>query len=652
MPIIPNVGRKSRKLRAAIIAIYTILILGSITMLYPFMLMLSGSISSPFDFDDFSLAPRYLRDEESLLKKYLFDKYGQLYLNDLSISYGKEDVWINWDDVKNSENFTERIYGDIAADYEIKKDKYKTIASDWGEFTKSLDISTLRPYFNVDTDYRIYLEEKYKAVYASKNPEEYSHASERAKKNEALACLNNRYGRAYRTFSEIMPLQSFFYEQGWFPYQRADFQDWTSFKASRPAQFIDVVAGKRMWVRYLAKQFVTVTEFVKTTGIGIERFSELPVPVTDKNSRLYKTWTEFLKKKYPLRMVSLSAEAKLLWLNFLEERFGDVSKYNSLMDKNIKSLQEVSFSSRAPQDIEKRMIWIDFVVKKVPVRQWNLHLPEDMYPRFLANKYKDILGLNRAYAAKYNAFDEIELPWKIVDYYEFKTNKNHLRKDYVIRNYRDVFAFLITKSRAALNTLILVVLAVGSALTVNPLAAYVLSRCNQKTATKILIFFLATMAFPAEVAMIPGFLLLKQLGLLNTFGALVLPGLANGYSIFLLKGFFDSIPRELYEAAAIDGATEAQTFRLVTFPMSKPILAVIALGAFNMAYGGFMWAFLTCQNPKMWTMMVWLYDFQSRYSAKPGLVMAALTLASIPTLLVFLFCQKIIMRGIIIPTMK
>jgi multiple sugar transport system permease protein len=65
-----------------------------------------------------------------------------------------------------------------------------------------------------------------------------------------------------------------------------------------------------------------------------------------------------------------------------------------------------------------------------------------------------------------------------------------------------------------------------------------------------------------------------------------------------------------------------------------------------------MWAFLTCQHPKMWTLMVWLYDFQGRYSAFPGMVMAALVLASIPTLLVFLFCQKIIMRGIIIPTMK
>ena len=86
--------------------------------------------------------------------------------------------------------------------------------------------------------------------------------------------------------------------------------------------------------------------------------------------------------------------------------------------------------------------------------------------------------------------------------------------------------------------------------------------------------------------------------------------------------------------------------------MSKPILAVIALGAFNGAYGGFMWAFLVCQDPKMWTIMVWMYEFQANNVSNSALVMAALALVSIPTLLMFIFCQKIIMRGIIVPSMK
>jgi multiple sugar transport system permease protein len=199
---------------------------------------------------------------------------------------------------------------------------------------------------------------------------------------------------------------------------------------------------------------------------------------------------------------------------------------------------------------------------------------------------------------------------------------------------------------------VLVGLTILTTLTVNPLAAYALSRFQLRATNQILIFLLATMAFPPAVSMIPAFLLLRDLHLLNTFFALVLPGAANGFSIFLLKGFFDSLPKELYEAASIDGASELNMFTTITLPLCKPILAVIALNAFIGAYGGFMWAFLSCQDERMWTLMVWLYQFQQMYSSQPYMVMAALALASLPTFLIFLTCQKIILRGIIIPSMK
>jgi multiple sugar transport system permease protein len=141
-----------------------------------------------------------------------------------------------------------------------------------------------------------------------------------------------------------------------------------------------------------------------------------------------------------------------------------------------------------------------------------------------------------------------------------------------------------------------------------------------------------------------------SISLMNTFWALVLPGLANGYGIFLLKGFFDSLPPELYEAGLIDGAGELRMFWRITLPMSKPILAVIALGAFSGAYGAFMHAFLICQDPRMWTLMVFLYEFQQMHTLP--LVMASLVVAAIPTLLVFVFCQNVILRGIVIPTFK
>jgi multiple sugar transport system permease protein len=166
----------------------------------------------------------------------------------------------------------------------------------------------------------------------------------------------------------------------------------------------------------------------------------------------------------------------------------------------------------------------------------------------------------------------------------------------------------------------------------------------------ILLFFLATIAFPAEVTMIPVFLQLKEFHLLNTFGALVLPGLAHGFSIFLLKGFFDSLPRELYEAAELDGASEFVTFWNITMNLSKPILAVIALSTFVGAYGTFFYALILAPDPAMWTVMVYVY--QLRQTVDPPVVYASLIVTAIPTLLVFVTCQNIILRGIVVPSDK
>ena len=168
-----------------------------------------------------------------------------------------------------------------------------------------------------------------------------------------------------------------------------------------------------------------------------------------------------------------------------------------------------------------------------------------------------------------------------------------------------------------------------------------------KATAKILLFLLATMAFPAEVAMIPSFLLLKNLHLLNTFAALVLPTAASGYTIYLLKGFFDSLPQEIFDSGQVDGAPEWIMMLKLAFPLSKPVLGYIALMAFMASYGAFIYAFLVCQDSRMWTLMVLVYQLQ--ILAPKSVVMAAVTLAAIPTLIVFLASQKVIMRGIVLP---
>jgi len=286
----------------------------------------------------------------------------------------------------------------------------------------------------------------------------------------------------------------------------------------------------------------------------------------------------------------------------------------------------------------------------VPMSMVTATNTENLYRERLLNTFGSLRAANAAFGTNYASFLDVVTPIYNADWYQVKTREAAIRKEFLTRNYITVVGYIVLHGRALFNTIVFVAAVIIIHLIVNPMCAYALSRYNLAYAYKILLFLLATMAFPAEVAMIPSFLLLKQFHLLNTYWALILPGMANGYAIFLLKGFFDSLPKELYEAGIIDGASEATMFRKITVPMSKPIFAVIALQAFTGAYGAFMYAMLVCQDQKMWTIMVWLYQLQA--TAPQYVTMAALSVAAIPTLIVFIFAQNVIMRGIIIPSFK
>lgn len=239
------------------------------------------------------------------------------------------------------------------------------------------------------------------------------------------------------------------------------------------------------------------------------------------------------------------------------------------------------------------------------------------------------------------------LPLAAFDQSFVTENRGSIRQELTWRNYRFVLDYIAINGRALWNTALFCILSILTQLIVNPIAAYVLSRYRLPTTGQILVFLLATMAFPAEVAMIPNFLLLKEIGLLNTFAALVLPGAASGYMIFLLKGFFDALPQEIFESGQLDGAHESVMMWKLAFPLSRPVLGYLALLAFMGAYGAFMFAFLVVQDRSMWTLMVFLYQLQN--TAPRAVMMAALTLAAIPTIVVFLASQRVIMRGIVLP---
>jgi ABC-type glycerol-3-phosphate transport system permease component len=275
---------------------------------------------------------------------------------------------------------------------------------------------------------------------------------------------------------------------------------------------------------------------------------------------------------------------------------------------------------------------------------------DELFRDYLRKKYGSLDVLNQDLDLRFANWSEITPPQKEAHYLGLLQRRGEIRTEFLTRNFRSALDHIAFHGRGIRNTLIYCGLAILSALLINPLAAYALSRYKPPSTYKLMLFLLLTMAFPPMVTQIPVFLMMRDLNLLNTFAALLLPGLAHGYSIFLLKGFFDALPRELYESASMDGAGEWTMFWNITMSLSKPILAVVALQAFITAYSNFMFALLICQDEAMWTMMVWLYQLQMR--SGPGVVYASLIIAAIPTLVIFIFCQNIILRGIVVPVEK
>ncbi|MEO8206878.1 MAG: carbohydrate ABC transporter permease, partial [Chthoniobacterales bacterium] len=364
-------------------------------------------------------------------------------------------------------------------------------------------------------------------------------------------------------------------------------------------------------------------------------------PVAPPNA-VTQAFTEFCKTVPLNRRIAWNI-GNYFRLYYLPQKFGsDITLYNAKYNTTYKKFSEIPFPATVPQ--VGRESWVTFVSRALSTRFTNLTPQADairaksgmdkaVYIRTVAKpedfiiKSPDIEYAN--WAAKHGVANA-QIPQQDLDYQDFQATKGFWTGQFLTQNYAFVLNEIIFQGTAFRNTIILILLTVGGALIINPLAAYALSRFKLRQSYTLLLFFLLTISFPAEVTLIPNFLLLKELGWLNTFAALVVPGLVNGFSVFLLKGFFDSLPRELYEAAEIDGASEWTIFWGVTMNLSQPILAVIALGAFTSAYGAFMFALITAPDPKMWTLMVYIY--QLRQSVTPPIVYASVILTAVPVL--------------------
>ena len=197
------------------------------------------------------------------------------------------------------------------------------------------------------------------------------------------------------------------------------------------------------------------------------------------------------------------------------------------------------------------------------------------------------------------------------------------------------------------NSFVVTTTVVLSNLVLCSLAAYAFARMRFLGRTAIYFLLLATLMVPLQVVLIPTFLIVKSLGLIDHLGALIVPNLANVFGIFMLTQFFRTLPVELEEAARIDGASRLSILLRIVLPLSAPALATLAVIQFMWTWNDFLWPLVTIiNNEGAFTLQLGLAQFQGAHQTDTSLLMAANVMSLLPMLVLFLLAQRYFVRGI------
>jgi len=218
-------------------------------------------------------------------------------------------------------------------------------------------------------------------------------------------------------------------------------------------------------------------------------------------------------------------------------------------------------------------------------------------------------------------------------------------------NYREAWGAI---QHYIFNSVLVSTASVVGVLGVASLSAYVFARHRFPGSTVLFYAILGLLMFPGVLTLISAFVWMKQLHLLNTRWALVLPYIAGGqvFAIFVLRSFLAALPEELFEAARLDGASELQIFLRLALPLSKSILGTLAIMNLISTWNDYVWPLIVLSDDSKKTLSIGLAFFQGAYNTTYGPLMAGYVIASLPLLALFLFTMRHFMRGLMSGALK
>ncbi len=200
--------------------------------------------------------------------------------------------------------------------------------------------------------------------------------------------------------------------------------------------------------------------------------------------------------------------------------------------------------------------------------------------------------------------------------------------------------------RIVINSLAIAIAATLCQLLTGSMAAYAFSRLQFRGKSVIFALYLATLMVPLEVLVVPLFIEMKKLGLQDSYFALLAPSIASAFGIFLVKQAMDAVPRELDEAATIDGGSHLRIYATIMIPLVRPALATLAVFAFMGSWNSFLWPLVVIHSPDRMTLPLGLSTLQGQYTTQWNVVMAGSVVSIIPIAVIYLLAQRHIIAGI------
>lgn len=206
--------------------------------------------------------------------------------------------------------------------------------------------------------------------------------------------------------------------------------------------------------------------------------------------------------------------------------------------------------------------------------------------------------------------------------------------------------------RFLLNSVVVAVVSTVLQVATSAMAAYAFARLRFRGRDALFLLYIATLMIPLQVTIMPLFVEMRYLGFIDSYPGLVLPSIASAFGTFLLRQAFLGLPRELEEAAFMDGAGHVTVFRRIVLPLAMPALATFAIFAFMASWNSFLWPLIIVNSPDLMTLPVGLSNLQGRYATSWNLLMAGSTVAVLPILIVYAVGQKYVIRGVTLTGLK